>query len=166
MWQRSTAWRNQDRAYEARTPTAYAERHTRSVLYLRWISTHWKHIRVQAKKKAARLRLPSTGDWQTAVRIVQRTWPGTYSWMLSCSKHEGGYGRFVMNTQGSGAGGWLQYMQGTFDSHYSKALSLARTEHRPVPPAGQGWTSPLAQAFAGGWGYFHNRSAWSGDPWC
>ena len=114
----------------------------------------------------ARIELPATNDWQTAVRTVQRSWPGTSAWMLSCSAHEGGHGPFVMNTQGSGAGGWLQYMQGTFDAHYSGALALARGEHRPVPPAGLGWTSPLAQAFAGGWGYRYQRSAWTGDPYC
>ena len=86
--------------------------------------------------------------------------------MLSCSAHEGGHGPFVMNHQGSGAGGWMQYMVGTFDSHYGSALALARQEHRAVPPAGLGWTSPLAQAFAAGWGYSHNRSAWAGDPYC
>ncbi len=110
--------------------------------------------------------LPLTNDWETAVRIVQRSWPGTSSWLLSCSAHEGGHGPFVMNYQGSGAGGWLQYMESTFNYHYSSALALARQSRLPVPPAGLGWTSPLAQAFAGGWGYWHQRSAWSGDPWC
>ncbi len=112
------------------------------------------------------LHLRRTNDWQIAARIVQRSWPGTESWLLSCSAHEGGHGVFVMNTQGSGAGGWLQYMESTFNYHYSSALTLARQNHLPVPPAGLGWTSPLAQAFAGGWGYSHQRSAWSGDPYC
>jgi hypothetical protein len=108
-----------------------------------------------------------TNDWLTAVRIVQRTWPGTAAWEWSCSAHEGGHGPFVMNTQGSGSGGWLQYLQGTFYSHYSHAVALARQRHLPIPPASAGvWTNPLGQAFAGGWGYSFNRSAWAGDQWC
>lgn len=124
---------------------------------LRWVR--------QARQKLDRL-LPLTNDWQTAVRVVQRTWPGTYAWLLSCSSAEGGHGQFVMNYQGSGAGGWLQYMESTFNYHYSAALELARREHKPLPPPGLGWTSPLAQAFAGGWGFHFNRSAWMGDPAC
>ena len=136
----------------------------------------------------ARIELPATNDWQTAVRIVQRTWPGTATFLLNCSAHEGGHGMWVWNGEqpylaggpptsyshgyrtppfgSSGAGGPMQYMLGTFDAHYSGALALARGEHRPVPPAGLGWTSPLAQAFAGGWGYRYQRSAWTGDPYC
>jgi len=101
------------------------------------------------------------------VRIVQRSWPGTAAWMLSCSAHEGGHGPFVMNYQGSGSGGWMQYLYGTWTSHYGSALALARLEHRPLPPARAAqWTEPLGQAFAAGWGYSHQRSAWTGDPWC
>ena len=101
------------------------------------------------------------------MRIVQRSWPGTAAWMLSCSAHEGGHGPFVMNYQGSGSGGWMQYLYGTWTSHYGSALALARLEHRPLPPARAAqWTEPLGQAFAAGWGYSHQRSAWTGDPWC
>ena len=120
------------------------------------------------REARARLaKLPVTRDWQTAVRIVQRTWPGTAAWMLSCSAHEGGHGSFVMNYQGSGAGGWMQYMESTWASHYSAALALARGEHRPVPSRWAGrWRNPVGQAFAAGWGYSHQRSAWTGDPYC
>jgi hypothetical protein len=64
-WQRTTAWRSQDRAYEARTRTVYAERHTRSPAYIRWIAQHWKHIRAEANAKAARLArlIPHRGLW-------------------------------------------------------------------------------------------------------
>ena len=164
-WHRAKTWSLQDALGVSRTRTEHAERRTTSVPYLRWMNSLWR-----SRQKHARLRLyarlPMTNDWQTAVRIVQRSWPGTSSWLLSCSAAEGGHGGFVMNHQGSGAGGWLQYMQSTFDYHYSSALSLARHEHRALPPAGLGWTSPLAQAFAGGWGYSYQRAAWTGDPAC
>ena len=39
--------------------------------------------------------LPMTNDWRTAVRLVQRIYPGTEGWMLSISDREGGWGPWV-----------------------------------------------------------------------
>lgn len=39
--------------------------------------------------------LPATNDWLTAVRIAQRAYPGTDSWMLYISDREGGWGPWV-----------------------------------------------------------------------
>jgi hypothetical protein len=107
-----------------------------------------------------------TNDWQTAVRIVQRDWPGSGSWLLACSSSEGGWGLWKSNTQGSGAGGWMQYMEGTFYGDLAGALALARQEHLPAPPrSADRWSSALGQAFAAGWAYFHSRSStkWTGS---
>ncbi len=161
-WHRSMTWHYQTEAGLARTPTAHAERHTRSVPFLRWIDQTWSHRRVAAKHRLASNRLPWTSDWQTAVRIVQRDWPGSSSWLLACSSSEGGWGYFVMNTQGSGAGGWMQYMSSTFTSQYGSALDHARRYHLALPPSSAAsWRSALGQAFAAGWAY-----KWSGTgPW-
>jgi hypothetical protein len=39
--------------------------------------------------------LPLTNDWLTAVRLVQRVYPGTADWMLAISDREGGWGPWV-----------------------------------------------------------------------
>jgi hypothetical protein len=174
-WHRATTWNYQDRAGVRRTPTRYVERHTRSVPFLRWINHLWWKRQSLAWRKLSTGGLPWTTDWQTAVNIVQRDWPGTASWMLSCSGAEGGHGIWVWNggapysspNHGSGAGGWMQYMEGTFWGQFRPALALARAEHLALPPPqAASWTSALGQAFAAGWGYTHGRSAWAGDPYC
>lgn len=47
---RSLTWRYEDRAGVPRTRTVYAERHTRSVPFLRWIDHRWMHRASQAKR--------------------------------------------------------------------------------------------------------------------
>ena len=164
-----------------KTKSSHAERHTKSVAFLHWINTRWYSRQKAARRYYVKRYLPQTNDWQTAVRIVQRTWPGTSSFLLNCSAAEGSHGGWIWNGSapygqphyGSDAGGWMQYFRSTFDSHYTSALALARQEHLPVPPPGSDksragvWReSPLAQAFAAGWGYHFNHSAWTGDPSC
>jgi hypothetical protein len=48
------AWHYQDRAGVPRTPSKHAERHTRSVAFLRWIDVRWSHRQIQAKHVLAR----------------------------------------------------------------------------------------------------------------
>lgn len=160
-YHRQKTWYYQDRAGIARTPTEHAERRTTSIAFLTWINNTWQ----ERMKRAAKLRkagLSYTSDWLTAVNIVQRTWPGTRTWLRDTSSGEGGWGPFVMNYQGSGAGGWLQYMPSTFYSHLRSALNDARSRGLPIiPTSAMNWHSPLGQAFAGGWGCHHNPSAWS-----
>ena len=107
--------------------------------------------------------LPAPNDWRTAVKIVQRVYPGTESWLLSCSASEGSYGAWVSNRQGSGAGGWLQFMESTFWRMYGAALPDATSKGFIVPSSANSWYSPLGQALAGAWGVTHGRSSeWSG----
>lgn len=171
---RQKTWHVQRRIPVPLTPTNYAERHTRSVAYAHWLKHLWHGRWHRALHSLAAHRLPFTNDWETAVRIVQRVWPGTSGWLLSCSAHEGGHGAFVMNTQGSGAGGWMQFMSGTFSWALGRAKAAApRIILRPGTAA---WTSPLGQAFAAGWArvaYLSGELArerigwpWTGDPYC
>jgi hypothetical protein len=189
VWHRSRTWHFQHELGVHRTPTRYAERHTRSVAYLHWLHGLWSARRVRAKHAFLANRLPSTGDWMTAVRIAQRTWPGTSAWMLSCSGAEGAHGVWVWNGGlpysaggapprygdgyrtppygSSGAGGWMQYMKGTWQGQFDGAIRLAHSEHLPMPDRRDwSWTSPIGQAFAAGYGYSYARSAWTGDPAC
>ncbi len=113
---------------------------------------------------AKRQQLAETNDWQTAVRIVQTPYPGSSSWLLSCSASEGGHGRFVMNYGGSGAGGWMQYMNGTFWHDYNAAVYDLRARGWKPPSSSASWYSPLGQAIAGAWAYTHDRPSgkWTG----
>lgn len=136
-------------------------------------------LALAAQRKLWR-ELPATNDWVTAVRVVQRAFPGTQSWLLSCSDAEGGHGEFVVYGGGSyypGAeyaqtfhgdmvGGPLQYMWGTFKGHYRHGLDALRAKGFTVdlPPVSDvsAWRSPLAQAIAGAWAILNGqRSHWS-----
>jgi hypothetical protein len=102
-------------------------------------------------------RLPETEDWLTAVRIVQRVYPGSSGWMVSCSASEGGHGGFVMNREGSGAAGWAQFLSGTFWRMYLAARADAEARGFRVPASTAAITSPLGQALAMAWGYVNGR---------
>lgn len=109
-------------------------------------------------------RLPETGDWLTAVRIVQRVYPDTAWWLTSCSASEGGHGGFVMNRQGSGAAGWMQFLSGTFWRMYPAAKADAEAKGFRVPASTAAIDSPLGQALAGAWGYVNGRRGeWFGS---
>ena len=64
-----------------------------------------------------RQTLPITHDWGVATAQAERVFPGTRAWLLNCSRGEGGQGGWKWNYQGSGAGGWMQFMQGTYNSY-------------------------------------------------
>jgi hypothetical protein len=111
-----------------------------------------EHLREAAERTLRDFDVrPGYSGWQRAVEEVQRVYPGTKNWLLSCSSSEGGWGRFVFNSQGSGAAGWLQYMPGTFVGFYARAEADARRKGFRVDPRARSLYSPLGQALAGGW---------------
>lgn len=117
-----------------------------------------------AKLKVALYRsLPYTNDWRTAVRLAQRVYPGTSDWLLFISHREGGYGGFVMNHQGSGAGGWMQFMSGTFYGYVGAARADFARRGFQVDPSVWVWTHPLGQALTAGYMRFTGRD---GCHWC
>jgi hypothetical protein len=107
--------------------------------------------------------LPATGDWRTAVRITQRVFPGTESWLLYISNREGGWGPFVMNHEGSGAGGWMQFMSGTFYGYSDAARRAVASRGFVVDPDVFEWHDPLGQALTAGYMRFTGRD---GCHWC
>jgi hypothetical protein len=113
--------------------------------------------------------LPIINDWRTSVRITQRVYPGTERWLLSCSSGEGSHGAFVMNTQGSGASGWMQFMSGTFYGHVDQALYDVRHKGFFVHNNVKSIRSPLGQALTAAYMRTHGMSGhWdpSIDPLC
>lgn len=105
--------------------------------------------------------------WHRAVREVQKVYPGTESWLLSCSWAEGKWGRWVsyrgLYTPEYAAahyivGGWMQFKYPTFTSMFRHASDDTTNKGfllpRGLEPDLEGWQSPLAQALAAGWARF------------
>lgn len=133
-----------------------------------WKSRAW--VARQAAEYYATVRIlrdfevtPGSSAWHRAVEETQRAYPGTENWLLSCSSSEGGHGRWVPNSQGSGVGGWLQYYPSTFYGFYAQASKDIRSRGFRVPESASSWYSPLGQALAGGWAITHGmRHHWHG----
>lgn len=123
-----------------------------------WKNHSW--LREDARLRLDRLdrTLPLVNDWLTAVRVVDSgPYRGSGWWLRSCSSGEGGHGGWIPNSGGSGAGGWMQYMESTFWHDWHRAYADLRSRGYIVPPGAASWYSPLGQALAAGWAYFHAR---------
>ena len=100
---------------------------------------------------------PGNRAWHRAVEEVQRAYPQTKDWLLSCSSSEGGWGRWVPNSQGSGVGGWLQMFPSTFWRMFTAARVDVRARGYRVPASAASWYSPLGQALGGAWAIRNGR---------
>lgn len=112
--------------------------------------------------------------WLRAVREVQRVFPGTESWLLSCSAAEGGHGRWVGYSgvsystwlrDSDTVGGPMQFRFSTFTGMYERAVRHARERGYRVPEMDMtsAWRSALGQALAAGWARYtgNDNSHWS-----
>lgn len=122
---------------------------------------------------------PETGDWLTAVSVVQRAYPGSYDWIERCSGSEGGHGVFVYyggraassyeisaQVESSTPGGWMQYFPGTFWGDFNAAAADLTARGFRLPASASSWFSPLGQAAAAGWAYVygsHSTGKWTGS---
>ena len=150
----------------ARTPMSSPGALPKSEKYRKWVL----HKRIVKQRKCLqRLQyvsshtIPSTDDWLSAVAYVQRVYPGTSEWLKYISRREGGWGRFVMNTQGSGAGGWMQFMASTYYAYDDKAFADVARRGFIVNPAANAWTNPLGQAITAG---YMRYVGLDGCHWC
>lgn len=109
---------------------------------------------------------PLNRDFETAVRVIANRLrlPGSLAnWVLNCADSEGGRGAWVPNRGGSGAGGWLQFLSGTFYSNAPAAWAFARGRGIHVPRRYMSWYSPVGQALTGLWMFHHEGSGqWYG----
>jgi hypothetical protein len=96
-----------------------------------------------------RMRQRAYGSWLGAVALVEHYFPGSRSWLLSCSASEGGWGRWVPNIQGAGAGGNMQFLSSTFYANVDAAFSSARRRGLRLPASARSWYSPVGQAVTG-----------------
>jgi hypothetical protein len=162
--------------------------------YERWRSRLWRGRalaerrsteRWERRKLASRTLRETPYDgrrdpWPANVREVQRVFPGTERWILSCSDAEGwepgltywatyGWGRYYPGFEDRYVvGGPGQFKYPTFLGMYRFALTYARERSFIVPahlrtPGVTAWRSPFAQAMAMGWARFtgNDDSHWS-----
>ena len=147
-------WRKPRSCADARyLANVWAQRAYRS----RMKTKRWKERQAALTLRDFEAR-PGHSAWLRAVKEVQRVYPGTEGWLVSCSASEGGHGRWVPNSQGSGVGGWLQYYPSTFHGFFARARAEAENRRFRVPASAASWYSPLGQALAGGWAVTHGMT--------
>jgi hypothetical protein len=126
-----------------------------SCKYARWVAKRWQErshkARVKYEQWRSAMMIPLTGDWFSAVMISQRVFPKTASWLMLCSKHEGGHGLFKMNTQGSPAGGWMQFYASTYYANQDDAREYVKSKGFIVDSRAWNWKHPLGQALTAGY---------------
>lgn len=133
-----------------------------SIPYRAWVLGRWEKRASDCLEALRNRTIPNTNDWVTAVALVQRIYPSTADWLLYISRREGGHGGFVMNHQGSGAGGWMQFMSSTYYRYSGEAFADARRRGFVLPNANS-WTHPLGQAITAGYMRFTGKD---GCHWC
>lgn len=161
---RLTVWACQDKLGVERTrATTSGWSLPPSFGYRVWALGHWRTLERSCQTRLDDRTIPYTNDWVTAVRLVQRIYPSTAEWLLYISGREGGHGGFVMNHQGSGAGGWMQFMASTFYAHNDEAFADARRRGFIIDARTNSWTHPLGQAITAGYMRFTGKD---GCHWC
>jgi hypothetical protein len=144
---RASTWACQDTLGISRTRAgASVWSLPQSITYRGWVVEQWQNRANSCLKLQQQRTIPATNDWVTAVRLAQRIYPGTSGWLLFISHREGGWGGFVMNHQGSGCGGWMQYASSTYWAYSHAAFADARSRGFIVDDAWNQWTHPMGQA--------------------
>lgn len=113
--------------------------------------------------------------WRKVVREVQVVFPGTESWLLSCSSAEGGHSRWIgyggqpystWLRDSDTVGGPMQFRFSTFTGMFRRAVEYVtgRGFIVPIYPSlTDAWRSALGQALAAGWARYtgNDSSHWS-----
>lgn len=155
----------------------------RSCTITRWKAELWQTRAATARKEYRKwladeytlkdyVHTDGSGAWFKAIDQAQKPYPGTEAWLKSCSASEGGWGRWVPNSDGAPPGGWMQMYYSTwysmFYGWYGNEGALAYLERRGyyVPRSAHSWYSTLGQALSSAHGYkFGRRGEWHG-PGC
>lgn len=70
------------------------------------------------------------------------------------ASHEGGHGDWIWNSQGSSAGGWFQFMEGTYYSYSTTAFREAWKRGYHIPMKFNSWKQPLGQALTAAYMFY------------
>lgn len=126
-----------------------------------------KHVpRIKTLRWQIQRTLPSTDNWVAAMRTAQKPFPGTYGWLEFISNREcrACYtAGFTMNYRGSGAGGWMQFMSGTFYGYSDEAAAWLGRRGYLFDPAVFDWHNPLGQALTAAYMRYTDQD---GCHWC
>jgi len=177
VYYRSKVWKYQTQLGEAPSPTYYPERKKNACAYKRWVAKNWQGIAREYRKEIKErftLRdfraVPENHAWHQAVDEAQKAYPGTKDWLLSCSATEGGWGRWVPNSDGYPPGGWMQMYHSTWSTMwygwYGNAGAFKHLLMRGfrIPQSAHSWYSPLGQALASAHGKLNGRGGeWHGS---
>lgn len=130
--------------------------------------------------------VPAVFDAGTAIRLADRVFPGSRSWLDACARSEGGLGRWKWNggvqldratvrryhayelrgwstlryrpLGSSGAGGPWQFLRGTFYANVDAAFAEARAHGWRVERGARSWYSATGQAMTAA---YMLRRGWS-----
>lgn len=161
---RTSTWACQDTLGISRTrASASVWALPQSVTYRGWVVEQWQKKAGSCLKVQQQRTIPATNDWVTAVKLVQRVFPGTQDWLLFISHREGGWGGFVMNHQGSGCGGQMQFMRSTYWAYSNRAFADARRRGFIVDQSLNRWEAAFGQALTAGYMKYTHQEA---CHWC
>lgn len=107
----------------------------------------------------------NTGNFDWMLERAAKKFNVSYSWIHNCAHDEGDthYRGFIMNSRGSGAGGWMQFMSGTFYDNVGSAFLVIRGKGMPVPLKFKYWTSKVGQAVTASYMFYRGWSSqWTG----
>lgn len=192
---RRLTWSCEDRLGRARARASWdVWGLPRSLAARTWVRGRWARRYRGCKVELARRSLPLTNDWQTAVRIAQRPYPGTAERALAISRHEGGSGKWVWwggrpwtgrhigdDPWGDDTvGGWEQFRYSTFIVYWPSVVADLKRRGfivpdlgwaRPTVKAGAStgygpWLSPLGQALTVAYMHYYGKQGrhWAGVP--
>lgn len=142
--------------------------------HVRWAVGRWQDKAILSRASyqewtRSRFVIRERRTWAAAVQHVQKAYPGTSGWLLSCSADEGGWGHWKPNKDGYPPGGWLQFYHSTWVrmfglGSYTGAIDdLSKRGFTIRERSVASWYSPVGQALAGAWGVTHGRSGeWAG----
>lgn len=148
------------------TPTA-RERALRSRLFhkaqARWTSKELRETMLAIVRRA-------DASWSRALDYVELVFPQQRPWVQSCSSSEGASPdglraeRLRMNREGSGAGGPMQFMAGTFYSNVDGAAAETRRRGHRFLAGWRRWSSYAGQALTAAWMRWRgtDRGQWTG----
>jgi hypothetical protein len=167
---RALTWARQDAREGARADRTPVVR-SKTCRWARYAADEWQARARSAKRTLERhLSLVSqhltlrdfevtSGNhaWLRAIEEAQKPYPNTAARLKSCSSTEGGWGRWVPNSDGFPPGGWMQMYESTFWRMWATAKADVTARGFRVPNSAASWYSPLGQALASAWGLTNGR---------
>jgi len=129
-----------------------------------WNLAHWQAVARDARGRVCWARMNSS-DFDVPLARAARTFGASFSHLHSCSHSEGNNhrGGFIMNREGSGAGGWMQFMRSTFYGYVDEAFEGARARGDRVPWRYSNWYSKVGQAYTAAYMFGRGLSShWTG----